>query len=407
MVQNALQRMVDALAERLGRSVAIDDPAVRLVCVSRHFGDEDAVRVQAVLQRSPSSAAIGHILSQGVTKWKAPGVIPARADIGMGERLCMPLRWRGTLLGLLMVIEPEDSLDDAQLATIATVSHDIAALMYRDFLSEDAQRVAREHALQDLLSSQPSRRETGENFLDDTRQPRGAAVATVSVADVLDTDPGAETAEIEVALRSAMERVSRGRERRDVSAAMDRQGVLLQLWSTPPTATRLREAAALIIQHVEDFLGTSSRCVIGIGGTSSGSQHAWVSREQAGIAARAAALLPQLGGIAAWSDLGAYGLLLRIPQEHLTRSALPEPLRTLAAHDPHGRLRETITAYLDHAGSSPATATALHIHRTSLYYRLHQIEDITGLDLNNGDHRLQLHLGLRLATLVEAGDRAM
>ena len=36
--------MVDELGEALGRSVVIDDPAVRLICSSRHFGDEDKVR---------------------------------------------------------------------------------------------------------------------------------------------------------------------------------------------------------------------------------------------------------------------------------------------------------------------------------------------------------------------------
>ncbi|MFD0853362.1 helix-turn-helix domain-containing protein, partial [Actinomadura adrarensis] len=63
---------------------------------------------------------------------------------------------------------------------------------------------------------------------------------------------------------------------------------------------------------------------------------------------------------------------------------------------------ETLAAFLDHAGSSPATAAALHIHRTSLYYRLRQIEEITGLDLGNGEDRLTLHLGLRLLSLLPA-----
>ncbi len=72
------------------------------------------------------------------------------------------------------------------------------------------------------------------------------------------------------------------------------------------------------------------------------------------------------------------------------------------ARDSHGRLWETLTSYLDHAGSSPATAAALHIYRTSLYYRLHQIQDITGLDLDKGNDRLFLHLGIRLAGLLDA-----
>lgn len=61
MAENEIQRMADALAEKLQRSVVINDPEIRLICASRHFGDEDEVRVHAVLQRMTEKAAIGHI----------------------------------------------------------------------------------------------------------------------------------------------------------------------------------------------------------------------------------------------------------------------------------------------------------------------------------------------------------
>ncbi|MFC3578012.1 helix-turn-helix domain-containing protein [Streptomyces yaanensis] len=61
--------------------------------------------------------------------------------------------------------------------------------------------------------------------------------------------------------------------------------------------------------------------------------------------------------------------------------------------------------FLESAGSIPRTAEVLQIHRTSLYYRLRQIQEITGLDLDNGADRLILHLGLRIhELLVPQGD---
>ncbi|MFI9584226.1 helix-turn-helix domain-containing protein [Streptomyces sp. NPDC052236] len=42
------------------------------------------------------------------------------------------------------------------------------------------------------------------------------------------------------------------------------------------------------------------------------------------------------------------------------------------------RLRETLRCFREHAGSIPRTAEALQIHRTSLHYRLRQIQEITG-----------------------------
>lgn len=158
MVESELQRRVDALAEDLGRSVAINDPSVRLLCASRHFGDEDTVRVRAMLQRSAGSEAIGHILAQGVTRWSGPGVIPPRPDLEMLARVSVPLRWRGTLLGLLMVIDPDGSLTEAQLDAIRVAAEPMAALLYRDFLAADEERAARERALQRLLSGNPAER---------------------------------------------------------------------------------------------------------------------------------------------------------------------------------------------------------------------------------------------------------
>ncbi|MDQ0378816.1 PucR family transcriptional regulator [Amycolatopsis thermophila] len=369
MVTSELQRRVDALAEELGRSVAINDPSVRLLCASRHFGDEDTVRVRAMLQRSAGSEAIGHILAQGVTRWSGPGVIPPRPDLDMLARVSMPLRWRGVLLGLLMVIDPDGSLTGTQLETIRTAAEPLAALLYRDFLVADEERTAREETLRKLLGGD---RTVTHDFPDTT---------TVLIAEVITGD----SARTEVALRTALEAATRGRE--PSFAVRDRQGVLLG-----------GADAAAIVKQVEDVLGDGGRCVVGVGTQPDG--HAWIARDRAAIAVRAAATLPRFDGIAHWDDLGAYALLLRIPAPQ--REHLPEPLRALLASDTNGRLVETLTAYLDHAGSSLDTAAALHIHRTSLYYRLHRIEEITGLDLADGEHRLTLHLGLRLLPLLVA-----
>nr|WP_271211830.1 helix-turn-helix domain-containing protein [Rhodococcus wratislaviensis] len=55
---------------------------------------------------------------------------------------------------------------------------------------------------------------------------------------------------------------------------------------------------------------------------------------------------------------------------------------------------------MDHAGDAAATAAELRIHRQTLYYRLGRIEDLTGLDLTVGAHRLELHIGLVLGRFL-------
>ena len=104
--------------------------------------------------------------------------------------------------------------------------------------------------------------------------------------------------------------------------------------------------------------------------------------------------------VAAWADLGPYALLLRISEEERNEEALPEEVRRLLAADPGGDLSQTLRLYLDHACNGPAASEALHIHRTTLYYRLGRITELTGLDLSDGRTRLSLHLGLTMLDLI-------
>lgn len=60
-------------------------------------------------------------------------------------------------------------------------------------------------------------------------------------------------------------------------------------------------------------------------------------------------------------------------------------------------LLHTLETYLELAGSAQATAEVLHLHRTSLYYRLQRVEVLAGTDLKDGTERLALHLALKVA----------
>jgi DNA-binding PucR family transcriptional regulator len=70
--------------------------------------------------------------------------------------------------------------------------------------------------------------------------------------------------------------------------------------------------------------------------------------------------------------------------------------------DGSGRLLETAETYLDCAGDTTRTAQALHIHRTTLHYRLNRIQALSGFDLTSGSDRLSLHLGAKLLRLTGA-----
>ncbi len=120
---------------------------------------------------------------------------------------------------------------------------------------------------------------------------------------------------------------------------------------------------------------------------------------EASAAARAALAEARLGPVAQWAAIGPFRLL----------TALPPDL----AHDPavhallsptHQELARTAEIYLDCAGQAARAAAELGIHRQTLYYRLSRIEKLTGLDLDDGEDRLLLHMALKGARLARGQD---
>jgi len=62
-------------------------------------------------------------------------------------------------------------------------------------------------------------------------------------------------------------------------------------------------------------------------------------------------------------------------------------------------LLQTLNAFFEEHGNHTATADALNVHRNTLTYRMNRITEITGLDLNQPDVRLAVHLALKIHRL--------
>ena len=402
-----VQDEVDRLAAALGRSVVINDPSVVLLCSSRHFGDEDEVRVQAMLNRVAGHAAIGHVLGQGAARWTRPGRIPANPEIGMRARYCVPLRWRSDLLGLLMVIDAEDDLTVTERAAIDAAAREIAGLLLGERESADAAVRDSDALVTDLLSLDPARRTRALADLAATApqitgsritEPRVIALRVTpglsGPADALDLD------HVEAALRHAVRGTDRHRGR-GLAAVTGTTAAVLHAGPAADT----RRVAQDLVAAADELAAGRFRCVAGLGPPVGSVAEAWRSHRHAELAARA---VPRVrpGPVVDWAELGAFEPLLRIPADRLDPTSVPPALEALLRVDARGRLVGTLEAYLRHGGSAPAAAQALHIHRTTLHYRLDRIREITGCDLDDGETRLLLHLGLKIAQLLGrlAGD---
>ena len=104
--------------------------------------------------------------------------------------------------------------------------------------------------------------------------------------------------------------------------------------------------------------------------------------------------LGQGAPITPFDQLGYTRTLYRAGPTSLDGNPFAGPLRSLQA-ETGADLFNTLETYLDLGGNGVATAEALHIHRSTLNYRLQRIEQIIDQSLSRPATRLDLHLTLK------------
>ncbi|MBC7812415.1 MAG: helix-turn-helix domain-containing protein [Burkholderiales bacterium] len=107
-----------------------------------------------------------------------------------------------------------------------------------------------------------------------------------------------------------------------------------------------------------------------------------------------------------YGDLKLYQLLLALKERNLEhmRRFNEEALGPLLEHDERkqGDLIRTLNGFFEANGNLAKAATDLDVHRNTLVYRLERISELTGLDLDDADNRLILHLALKIQRVLAA-----
>jgi sugar diacid utilization regulator len=108
-------------------------------------------------------------------------------------------------------------------------------------------------------------------------------------------------------------------------------------------------------------------------------------------------------GATTFDHLGLYRILDTGANRAEIVAYVREWLGQLLDHDEHKNtdLVQTLSQYLECGGHYDKTASALVIHRSTLRYRLGRIREITDLDLNDVDSRLNLHVATRAWKVLE------
>ncbi|MGC5362892.1 PucR family transcriptional regulator [Streptomyces sp. DT24] len=375
------QELVDEISGLLGAPATLENRDFGLVAFGAHDSDDDTamdpVRTRSILTRRSTPAVRAWFEGFGITRATGPVRIPATPEAGVyRSRICLPARHRGVVLGYVWLLDAEPGPTEARLDAAMEVAARIGAL-----LSEEAR------AGTDLS------REFGAVLTAAHGWQRDMAVAALRTALGADADglhtlvgigPWAGEAPSARTVTSAAALATVASDSGDLSLA-----VLVRLRSPD-----VLDPAVTAADRLRALAGPAATA--GIAAPRRGLSELTASWHEASAAARAAHAETRYGPVADWASIGPYRLLTALPA--LPDAAPDHAVRTLLS-PPHTELARTAEVFLDCAGQASRTATELGIHRQTLYYRLSRVEQLTGLDLNDGEDRLLLHMALKRARI--------
>ncbi|MCX5130668.1 helix-turn-helix domain-containing protein [Streptomyces sp. NBC_00340] len=396
------QELVDEISALLGVPATLENRDFELIAFGAYDSEGDLdpsaldpVRTRSILTRRSTTAVRTWFEGFGITRATGPVRIPPTPEAGVYRgRICLPVRHRSVVLGYVWLLDDDPGPTDAQLAAAMQVTSRIGAL-----LADEAQAGADlTRELRAVLTAERGwQRDMAVAELRTALGPRGEGLhAVLCVAPWPSADPDDAPSARTVPGATALCTVPWG--------ATGQSLALLVRLRSADVLTPALTAATRFVREAEGGRGEGAagagpgggggRAAAGVSGARVGLGELGAAWQEAVSAARAALAEPRLGPVAEWGAIGPYRLLTALPPE--------------SAHDPvvqallapaHRELARTAEVFLDLAGQAGRTAAELGIHRQTLYYRLSRVEQLTGLDLDDGEDRLLLHMALKGARL--------
>ncbi|MBC9723499.1 helix-turn-helix domain-containing protein [Streptomyces sp. TRM68367] len=442
------QELVDELSELLGAPATLENRDFELIAFGAYDSEGDLdpsaldpVRTRSILTRRSTSAVRAWFEGFGITRATGPVRIPRTPEAGVYRgRICLPVRHRGVVLGYVWLLDDDPGPSERQLAAAMEVTSRIGALLADEVqhgadLSRELRAVLtadrdwqRDMAVAELRTALGTRADGLHTVVCVAPWPSAdpddaPSVRTVPGATALCTLPWGPTGQclsLLVRLRST-----------DVlTPATAAAGRLLQLGrgaagveakggggagggeraggggrgadagaGSRGAETAGRSAGAGAGTGSGNVgagsggagdSGTGAEIAAGIAVPRVGLAELGAAWREASAAARAALAEPRFGPVAEWTDIGPFRLLTALSPD-AARDPVVGSLLSPAQHE----LARTAEVYLDCAGQAGRTAAELGIHRQTLYYRLSRVEQLTGLDLDDGEDRLLLHMTLK------------
>jgi purine catabolism regulator len=399
------------LAELLESAVVIEDASFHLLAHAGGSGDphrKETILRQGTPQRVLFDPQIQRMLRE-VEANRGPMKVPAFPHVGMSrERLIAPILAAGQVLGYISVLDHPPHNEELAFMAIEQAALVLALAIAKERELSEVEGRVRGEFLEDLLNGTYGEEAAAQRRARHLGYPLHGnhIVMLVDIDDFRGFNRARQISEdaIQALKREFLRRVT-GVVRSSYPRALvlgrsDSVVSLLPLGTEPGDHQARGQALGLQVRQAIADWKPGFTVSVGFSGPAEAPAGVAGAQREVTSVMESLARFKRWGQVVAVPELGLTGLLAAVTDERLVDYSRRH-LGPLIAHDASrkGSLVATLRAYME-TGEQQQAASRLRVHPNTLRYRLDRIREISGVDLEDPETRLNLAVALRVQALL-------
>ena len=381
--------LANMLAEQVGHSISIENDRFEAIA-NKNIAAVDSARRYTIARGRTNPRLIDALEVEYLPRIREtlrPVQLPVMPALGLEmERLLAPIVVHGEIYGYMWIIADVHALSPLDMMAIE-IGATVAALL---MLYQESLQAAEASLKGSLIAQLIEGKGDGQTILRDQSLRYGVDLRQpwrMLLVNLGEGQPPTSNRAYRI-----INALLTKRELQAVAAQFAGQVVIL--------AQASAETRPMVQELLAQLENGNGDLKIAIGSVFTGMDQVGAAHQQCNevleIAQRTASARPVL----TYDELGYLHTLFLAGPESLARNAQAPVLRKLL-DDRHADLFVTLETYLDAGGNSVQTAESLHIHRSTLNYRLARIKEICDVDLSSPATRINLQIALKLLRLFD------
>lgn len=381
--------LAEMLAGLIGHSISIENERFEAIA-NKNIAEVDSARRYTMLHGRTNPVLIealeGEYLPQ-IRQSLRPVHLPQIPQVGLEmERLLAPVVVHGEIYGYMWIIADDHALTQIDMMAVEVGATVAALLMLYQESVQTAEASLKGSMMAQLIEGDGKR----ETILTDQSLRYGVDLRSAYVMMMVEIR--ASNPQYTVRIYRTINQLLTAQEQQAVAGQFAGQVVILA-----QATQALDELASAIIQRIKDSNGGAR---IGMSMVVKGAQKVAHAHRQCIEVLEISRRLGWQNPLVQFKDLGYMHTLYHAGAQSLDHNP-HVPILRLLLDEKQADLFHTLEAYLDAGGNSVQTADSLHIHRSTLNYRLARIKEICDVDLSDAGTRMNLQIALKLMRLFE------